>query len=463
MPAQASPILESRLEGISRLLEERAKQHRVPGAVLAVLEGDAIFQAATGVVNVDTGVETTPDAVFEIGSITKVFTTTLLMQLVDEGRVDLDATVRRYLPELELASRALAEAVTVRQLLTHTSGIDGDFFQDTGRGDDALERYVLACAALPQLHPPGKLWSYCNAGFNLVGRIVEKLRGTTWDQALRDHLLAPAGTEGMGSLAEDALRFRAAVGHFPDPKTGVSSVIPAFIRMRSNAPAGATPFAMARDLLAFARLHWDGGVARSGARVLSDASVRAMQAKQVDLPERSLASAWGLGWMLFDWGGARLVGHDGGTAGQYSFLRVLPERRLAVAMLTNGGAAPFLYRDVFGEVLGRLAGVRPPPLPEPDPGLVLDLERYTGSYERLASRIDVFVEEGKLMGRVTSLRPIFPMPDPPPIALAPIDEHRFLVRLPPSGLPAVAGALEFDERGRAGYVLAGGRLHRRIG
>src|SRR6516162_2665502 len=191
-----------------QLLHDAAKRCQVPGAALAVLHGEAVFEAATGVVNMQSGVETTTDSVFEIGSITKLWTTTLLMQLVDEGRVELDAPVRRYLPEFALADLAAAEAITVRMLLTHTSGIDGDFFQSTGRGDDAVERYVLACAALPQLHPPGAGWSYCNAGFVLAGRIVEKLRGCTWDEALRRHLLAPLGTEGMGTLPEQALRFR---------------------------------------------------------------------------------------------------------------------------------------------------------------------------------------------------------------------------------------------------------------
>src|SRR5262245_37572093 len=194
------PVAESdaRLAGLPALLEDAAKRCRVPGAALAVLHGETLFEAATGVVNAKTAVATTTDSVFEIGSITKVWTTSLVMQLVDEGRLELDAPVRRYLPELALADRAAAESITVRMLLTHTSGLDGDLFQGTGRGDDAVERYVLACAALPQLHPPLAHWSYCNAGFVLAGRIVEKLRGRTWDEALRVQLLEPLGTEGMG-------------------------------------------------------------------------------------------------------------------------------------------------------------------------------------------------------------------------------------------------------------------------
>jgi len=157
--------LAERLEKIPELLAERVARYRVPGASLAVLCDGQSFETAAGVVNRDTGVETTTDAVFQIGSITKVFTTTLIMQLLEEGRVKLDEPVRTYLPELQLGDHEAARSVTLRHLLTHSSGIDGDFFQDTGRGDDCVERYVLACSGLGQLHRPGELFSYCNSGF----------------------------------------------------------------------------------------------------------------------------------------------------------------------------------------------------------------------------------------------------------------------------------------------------------
>jgi len=454
--------VDSRLGDVPALLRDTAKRCKVPGAALAVLHGDAVFEAASGVVNIRTGVEATSDSVFEIGSITKVWTTTLVMQLVDEGRIELDAPVRRYLPELALADRAAAESITVRMLLTHTSGIDGDFFQSTGRGDDAVERYVLACAALPQLHPPGALWSYCNAGFVLAGRIVETLRGGTWDEALRRHLLAPLGTEGMGTLPEQALRFRAAIGHFLHPKTGQVVLAPLWPNPRSSGPAGATPFAFARDLCRFARMHLDGGTASGGARVLSEVSVRAMQEPQLALPPSSPANAWGLGWMLFDWSGQRVIGHDGGTAGQFAFLRVVPERRVAVALLTNGGDAGSLYREIFAHVLGRLCGIALPPLPEANPDLAVDLTRFVGRYERLAASLDIALEDRGLVLRQHWSRMPFPVPDPPPLPLELIDANTLLVRVPPLGTPAAASCLEPDAAGRPRYVLANGRLHRRV-
>ena len=128
------------------------------------------------------------DSVFQIGSITKVWTATVVMQLVDEGLLDLDAPVVEVLPELRLADPDVTKQVTMRHLLTHTSGIDGDVFTDTGRGDDCLEKYVGLLGEAAQNHPLGATWSYCNSGFSLLGRVIEKLTGQTWDEALRDRL-----------------------------------------------------------------------------------------------------------------------------------------------------------------------------------------------------------------------------------------------------------------------------------
>src|SRR3954466_13339235 len=109
-----------------------ADKHGVPGASLAILSGDEVAEASYGVLNVRTGAPATPDALFQIGSITKVWTATIVMQLVDEGKLDLDRPVVTYLPEFKVADADVTRQVTTRQLLTHTSGIDGDLFLDTG-------------------------------------------------------------------------------------------------------------------------------------------------------------------------------------------------------------------------------------------------------------------------------------------------------------------------------------------
>lgn len=455
--------LAARLEKLPVLLAERAQRYRVPGASLAVALVDETFETATGVLSLDTGVEVTPDAVFQIGSITKLFTTTLVMQLVDEGRVELDAPVRTCLPELQLGDAEAARSVTVRQLLSHTSGIDGDFFQEAGRGDDCVERYVLACAALGQLHPPGEAFSYCNAGFVIAGRIVEKLRGLTWDQALRRHLLDPTCIRDLQTLPEYALYYRAAVGHLIDPTSGDLKVAPVPFLTRSNGPAGATPFATARELLRFGRMHCAGGVSAEGERVLSEASVRLMQEPQISLPEGQLVPRWGLGWMLFDWGPSPVIGHDGGTLGHSSYFRMLPEQGVAVALLTNGGNTAALYRHVMNSALGELAGIELPPLNAPR-ATRIDASRYEGTYERLTSRHVVESEGDKLFMRSVERRTLVGAGGAAEVRveLEPMSEAVFVWSAPGSGFRNTATFVDFDAQRRPTALYAGSRRAPRV-
>ena len=176
---------------LEKKLSELIDAHGVPGAQLCVLDGDQLTEVAAGVLSQGTGFPSRTDALFLPGSIGKVYTATLVMMLVDEGKLDLDAPIRHYLPDFEVQDAHARDTVTARHLLSHTSGFDGDHFTDTGRGDDALARYVADCADLPQIVDPGRIWSYSNSGYAVLGRIVEVLSGVTFEQALRERLITP--------------------------------------------------------------------------------------------------------------------------------------------------------------------------------------------------------------------------------------------------------------------------------
>ena len=228
----------------------------------------------------------------------------------------------------------------------------------------------------------------------------------------------------------------------------------------SNGPAGSTPFGAARDLLALARMHLAGGVAEDGTRVLSEASVRAMQEVEFELPAGSMTPAWGLGWMLHDWGGERVIGHDGGTLGQASALRIHPASGVSMALLMNGGNSAALSRRVQEEVFGALADIGPPPLPEPS-GITIDAERYVGSYERLAVRQIVSAEGGTLTLRTESLQsPIEEAPQE--VTLQPISESLFEFRPAGTSFRNHASFLEPDAKGRPAYLHTGGRSTPRV-
>ncbi|WP_037569001.1 serine hydrolase [Phaeacidiphilus oryzae] len=418
----------------NRRLAALAARHRVPGAVLGISRGGELALAAWGVLNTETGVQVGEDSLFQIGSVTKIWTTTLLMQLVEEGRLDLDAPVADVLPELRLSDPQARKQVTVRHLLTHTSGIDGDVFTDTGRGDDCLERYVEQLASAAQNHPLGATFSYCNSGFVLAGRIVEKLTGTTWDAAVRERLCGPLGLRHTTTLPEEALRFRTAIGHDAGGD-GEPRPVPAWGLPRSSGPAGLIT-ASAADVLAFARVHLAGGLAADGGRVLSRRSAEAMTAKEVDLPDtHTLGDSWGLGWIRFGWDGHRVIGHDGSTIGQSAFLRLLPEEDLAVTLLCNGGSAQDLYLDLFREVFAELAGVdMPQPLEPPAEPPAVGLERHLGRYERAGARIEILRGEAGPRLRHTVTGPLAAMvPETvQEVDLVPVADGLWVVRLPGS-------------------------------
>ena len=206
-------------------LGELLARHRVPGATLGILRDGEISAVGAGVLSTATGVDVTADSVFQIGSITKVWTATLVMQAVDEGLLELDQPVVE-LDGFRVADADVTRTVTMRHLLTHTSGIDGDVFTDTGRGDDCLERYVTGLAEVEQNHPLGATWSYCNSGYVLAGRIVEHLTRSTWDAALRELLVEPLGLTATVTLPEDALLHRTAVGHVSGEGQGTTPCPP---------------------------------------------------------------------------------------------------------------------------------------------------------------------------------------------------------------------------------------------
>ncbi|MEV6906116.1 serine hydrolase [Amycolatopsis sp. NPDC051071] len=389
-------------------LAELARKHRVPGAVLGItrIGDDAEAHVSFGVLNTATGVEVTEDSVFQIGSVSKVWTSTVVMRLVDDGLLDLDAPIADVLPELRLSDPDVAKQVTMRHLLTHTSGIDGDVFTDTGRGDDCLERYIEVLDEAAQNHPLGATFSYCNSGFVIMGRVIEKLTGLTWDAAMREKLFAPLGLTHTVTLPEEALLLRAAVGHVAegdeDPRPAPVWTLP-----RSMGPAGLIT-ATTKDVLGFARLHLTGGLAPSGERILTTASAAAMAEKQTDIPDKhSIGDSWGLGWIRDEWSGQRVIGHDGNTIGQSAFLRLLPDHGLAVTLLTNGGNTRDLYIELYREIFAELADVAmPKPLEPPAVPVTVDGSKHVGVYERAGALMEIMAAEDGLRLRQTVTGPL---------------------------------------------------------
>ncbi|WP_167970524.1 serine hydrolase domain-containing protein [Lentzea indica] len=420
-------------EWIRRRLPELLEEHGVVGAQVAVLHNGEFVDAAAGVRNVDTNEPVTGDTFFQIGSITKVWTATLVMQLVNEGLLDLDRPVRDALPEFRIADEEAARIITPRQLLCHTAGFDGDLRFETGSGDDMLAKYVGLLSEAGQISPPGELYSYCNAGYVVLGRIVEVVRGKPFRAVLHERfgLRSFAASQAEyalhemadGHLDEDG-ELRPTTDHLPE----------------SWAPSGAVLAMSARELLEFVRMH------------LETTEFDAMREPQATHPDFGTGEWWwGLGWELSNVEGGTMIGHTGSTVGYTSVVRVVPEAGVAVAVLVNGSKAawPF-FAAILDHLLGELAGVRTRKLPDvPADPIPADPGKLAGLYR--STLLDVHITPGatgvlvKRVGR-----------DPLSAALLSAEEREFvhltddvLIAVDKSGVLPLGGR---DENGRVGWV-----------
>ncbi|MFD7063499.1 serine hydrolase [Streptomyces sp. NPDC059906] len=393
-----------------------AAESQVPGASLAFFCGGEVYECATGVLNTVTGAPVRTDSLFQIGSITKVWTATQIMLLAEQGRITLDTPVVDVLPDFRVREAEATAAITLRHLLTHTSGIDGDLFLDTGRGDDCLARYAEACTDLEQTFPVGDSHSYCNSGFVIAGRVIEQLTGTVWDQALREQICAPLHLTHTWTLPEEVLRFSAAVGHSED-----GAVAPAWGLPRSVGPAGLI-CARAADVVAFGRAHLTPGA------LLADPE--AMRRPQVDLPNPYAGGRqWGIGWSLDEWDGHQVVSHTGDTIGQHAALWVLPDLGTVIAVLVNGGHSVEFQHRLVSELLHELHDVRvPDPLAPPAKPVEVDVAGFTGVYERAGSRIRVACHEGGLRLSTQPTGMLVGLAQPRTLDLTAVDANTFVGR-----------------------------------
>jgi CubicO group peptidase (beta-lactamase class C family) len=250
---------------------------------------------------------------------------------------------------------------------------------------------VRSLGDVPQLFAPGEQFSYNNAGYCVLGRLVEVLREKPYAQCLRDQLFTPLGLTTASNGADDAILHRAAVGHIRPDDDAEQIAAPIWSMAWSNAPAGSQLAMSAADLLAFARMHLADGVASDGTVVLSPESVAAMRRSHVELPPLGLLGEnWGLGWELYSSPAGQMIAHDGNTIGQASYMRIVPEREVAIVMLTNGGDGVKGYRAVFEHLLNELAGFALKPLPAPPTSPVaVDASRLVGTYSAQAVDLNV--------------------------------------------------------------------------
>ena len=447
---------EARWDNLCTFVEDTMEAKGVPGVAVGILCAGKVASAGFGVTNVDHPLPVTDDTLFQIGSITKTFTGAAVVRLVEAGKLALDTPVRTYLPEFKVVDEDASAHATIRHLLAHTGGWEGDYFVDTGGGDEALAQYVTGMSELEQIAPLGLLFSYNNAGFSLAGRVIEVATGKNFRQALQELVLEPLGLSRCFFGPGEVITHRFAVGH----RVGEEGAEVARPWPLSPCiwPAGGI-ICPVKDLLRYAQFHLGDGCAADGTRLLMPETMRAMQSPQVAIRD---GEAWGLAWSLEDVGGARTIGHGGGTLGQVTLLTLVPERNFAVAVLTNADRGREVTREVTYRALSEYLGVQHEE-PAPIETSAEELAQYASWYRRPYADIELGVLGGRLVeqmiikqGFPTRDQP--PGPPPPPTVLGLCGKDTLLVLEGP-GKGTRADIVRRDD-GSVGWLRMG-RLYRR--
>jgi CubicO group peptidase (beta-lactamase class C family) len=190
--AQATP--DPRVTALEALATAKMKEYGIPGVALGIIDGNKSFVTGLGVTNVEDPLPVSTHTVFPIASISKTFAATAVMRLVEQGKLDLRAPVRTYLPDFRVRDSAVSKDVTVWHLLTHLGGWEGQV-SGPDRGTETLTNFLTTITDLMQVAPPSKAWSYNNAGFSIAGRVIEVANGTSINRAVRDLVFTPLKLE----------------------------------------------------------------------------------------------------------------------------------------------------------------------------------------------------------------------------------------------------------------------------
>jgi CubicO group peptidase (beta-lactamase class C family) len=431
------------------------ERYHVPGVAIGMLRAGAVEVATFGVTSVEHPLPIDGDTLFQIASVTKTMTATVIMRLVERGALDLDEPVRRYIPAFRLRDAAAQERATVRHLVTHTGGWLGDCFADFGNGDDALERYVTAMAELEQITPLGEIWHYSNSSFALLGRLIEIATGKSYEEATRELLFVPLGMTRSCFSAGEAITHRVAIGHvIVDEKPTVARP---WAFPRATTPVGGI-VSTANDLMRYARFHLGDGTTPDGARLLSRESLELMR---TPLADADLDRKVGVSWFIRSVDGVRLQYHGGVAIGQQGVLMLAPDRGEAVTVQTNSARGGLLHQDVTTWWLRQRLAIK---VPEP---VYIELERtryteYADRYRAELSDAELELADTGLVYRTFSHNKLNVQPkppDPPPSRVAFTSDARFTLLDGP--LKDTRGEFLRGPDGNIRYLRVGGRVYRR--
>jgi len=365
-PASAKPVSKGdSYDAIDDYVEGQMRRLNIPGVSLAIVEGDQIVHLrGFGRARPD-GEAPTPQTPFFIGSTVKSFTALAVMQLVEAGKVELDAPVQRYLPWFRVADPQASAQMTVRHLLNQTSGLpvlSGLLaLADVNDSPDATESQVRALSTLKITRPVGSKWEYSNLNYNVLGLIVEAASGEIYADYIQNHIFNPLGMSHSYTSKAAAKQNGLAIGHrhwfghpFPEPNLPIP---------HGSLPAGQL-ISSAEDMAHYLIAHLNGG--RYGdAQILSSAGIDELHRGVAEYRMFDIsAGKYGMGWFVDKIGQTRTLSHGGNVPDFSAFMGLVPDQKRGVVILLN--ADPYGLPPVLGEVglnlTALLAGQQPAPI-----------------------------------------------------------------------------------------------------
>jgi CubicO group peptidase (beta-lactamase class C family) len=391
---------------LSRWVPAFMEERHIPGLGIALADsGGLVWASGFGWADREKRVPFTADTRCNVGSVSKLFTNAALMKLVEEGRVDLDSPLADYLPEFSIKTHGWpASGITLRSMLTHHSGLPSDilkgFTTADARPEDYPDTFLKLPAALGEEYaaqPPGTVFSYSNIAYSLLGAVVARVSGRSFEEQVQAEVLGPLGMHASSFLMSEDDRTAAARGY----PGGPAQKIP-YIR---DLPAGSL-VSTAADMGLFM-----SGMIRavdSGSGMLKRPTIMEMWRKQNDGVARDLEFGIGLTWWqvsLPGLPGVALVGHGGDLDGYHALLLIDPEHRVGAFIMVNGvdGIGSFTLGAVASQALGAMIqarGGRVPPPPSPAPAAA-ELpagfaSRVVGHYATPQGFSEVRLDRGKL-------------------------------------------------------------------
>lgn len=350
---------------IDDYVAEQMRRLRIPGLSMAIVEGERVVHMR-GFGRARPGGEAPdPQTPFVLGSTTKSFTALAIMQLVEAGKVELDAPVQRYLPWFRVADATASAAMTVRHLLNQTSGLPmlpgiinlADLDDDAG----AAVRQARGLSRLKLAHPVGDAFEYSNLNYNLLGLIIETASGSTYADYVQRRIFAPLQMNHSHTSKDAARRDRLAVGHrywFGHPIPAPDLPLP-----RGSLPSGQL-ISSAEDMSHYLIAHLNGGRFQE-AQVLSRAGIEELHRGVAE--QRVMGSpvaAYGMGWFVAEIDGTKVLSHSGNVPEFSSYMAILPERKRGVVLLANADhwGLPFVISEVGDGVAALLANREPTPI-----------------------------------------------------------------------------------------------------